>query len=50
MPDEVLVTDEDGVRMIRMNRPEKKNALTQPMYAEMTRALRESEHLTQSAA
>jgi enoyl-CoA hydratase/carnithine racemase len=45
MPDEVLVTDKDGVRMIRMNRPEKKNALTQPMYAEMTRALRESEHL-----
>jgi enoyl-CoA hydratase/carnithine racemase len=45
MPDEVLVTDEDGVRMIRMNRPEKKNALTQPMYAEMTRALRESEDL-----
>jgi len=45
MPDEVLVTDKDGVRMIRMNRPEKKNALTQPMYAEMTRALRESEDL-----
>jgi len=45
MPDEVLVTDEDGVRMIRLNRPEKKNALTQPMYAEMTRALRESEDL-----
>ena len=45
MPDEVLVTDEDGVRMIRMNRPEKKNALTQPMYVEMTRALRESEDL-----
>jgi len=31
--------------MIRMNRPEKKNALTQPMYVEMTRALRESEDL-----
>jgi len=45
MPDEVLVTDKDGVRMIRMNRPEKKNALTQPMYVEMTRALRESEDL-----
>jgi enoyl-CoA hydratase/carnithine racemase len=45
MPDEVMVTDEDGVRMIRMNRPEKKNALTQPMYVEMTRALRESEDL-----
>jgi enoyl-CoA hydratase/carnithine racemase len=25
-----------------MNRPEKKNALTQPMYAEMTRALRQA--------
>jgi enoyl-CoA hydratase/carnithine racemase len=45
MPDEVLVTDDDGVRMIRMNRPEKKNALTQPMYAEMTRALRQAEDM-----
>jgi enoyl-CoA hydratase/carnithine racemase len=42
MPDEVLVTDDDGVRVIRMNRPQKKNALTQPMYAEMTRALRQA--------
>src|SRR5215469_5037874 len=43
MTTEVVLTDEDGVRIIRMNRPDKKNALTQPMYAEMTRALREVE-------
>jgi len=42
MSEQVLVTDEGGVRVIRMNRPEKKNALTQPMYAEMTRALNEA--------
>ena len=30
------------VRVIRMNRPEKKNALTQPMYVAMTAALREA--------
>src|SRR5260370_26556899 len=43
MPDQVVVTDDDGVRIVRMNRPEKKNALTQPMYAEITRALRAAE-------
>src|SRR5262249_58424966 len=43
MTAEIVVTEEDGVRIIRMNRPDKKNALTQPMYAEMTRALREAE-------
>jgi enoyl-CoA hydratase/carnithine racemase len=42
MPDPILVSDDGGVRTIRMNRPEKKNALTQPMYAEMTRALGEA--------
>jgi enoyl-CoA hydratase/carnithine racemase len=42
MSDSVIVTDDDGVRIIRMNRPEKKNALTQPMYAAMTAALREA--------
>jgi enoyl-CoA hydratase/carnithine racemase len=40
---QVIVTDHNGVRTVRMNRPEKKNALTQPMYAEMTRALGEAE-------
>ena len=43
MSAEIVVTKEDGVCLIRMNRPEKKNALTQPMYAEITRALREAE-------
>jgi len=39
----VAVTDDGAVRIIRMNRPEKKNALTLAMYADMTRALRESD-------
>jgi enoyl-CoA hydratase/carnithine racemase len=42
MTDPIVVTDEGGVRIIRLNRPEKKNALTQPMYAAMTRALLEA--------
>jgi enoyl-CoA hydratase/carnithine racemase len=43
MTTEIVVTEEDGIRTIRMNRPDKKNALTQPMYAEMTHVLREAE-------
>jgi enoyl-CoA hydratase/carnithine racemase len=39
----VTVTDEAGVRTIRLNRPEKKNALTLAMYADITRALREAD-------
>ena len=42
MSDSVIVSDDGAVRVIRMNRPEKKNALTQPMYAAMTRALDEA--------
>lgn len=42
MPEQVLVTDDGAVRVIRLNRPEKKNALTEPMYEAMTRALREA--------
>jgi enoyl-CoA hydratase/carnithine racemase len=42
MTAEIVVRDEDGIRIVRMNRPEKKNALTQPMYAAMTGALREA--------
>jgi enoyl-CoA hydratase/carnithine racemase len=42
MSDSIVVTDDGAVRVIRMDRPEKKNALTQPMYAEMTRALSEA--------
>ena len=43
MPDPIVVADEGAVRTIRINRPEKKNALTRPMYVEMARALREAE-------
>jgi enoyl-CoA hydratase/carnithine racemase len=43
MTDPVVVSDDGAVRIIRFNRPEKKNALTQPMYAEITRALREAQ-------
>ncbi len=38
MAEHVLVSDADGIRTIRMNRPEKKNALTRAMYAAMTEA------------
>ena len=37
---EILVTDEAGLRTIRINRPEKKNALTGAMYDAMAEALR----------
>jgi enoyl-CoA hydratase/carnithine racemase len=43
MSDVVAVTDDAGVRTIRMNRPEKKNALTLAMYLQMTRALKEAD-------
>ncbi len=43
MPESIEVRDHAGIRTIRMNRPEKKNALTQPMYAAMTGALGEAQ-------
>lgn len=39
MTDHVLVTDDAGVRLITIARPEKKNALTQAMYAALIEAL-----------
>jgi len=42
MTGQIAVTDDGGVRIIRMNRPEKKNALTLEMYGGMARALREA--------
>ncbi len=39
MTGHVVVTDEDTTRVITMRRPEKKNAITQTMYATMTRAI-----------
>jgi enoyl-CoA hydratase/carnithine racemase len=42
MTEHVLVTDERGIRTIRMNRPDKKNALTLAMYDAMTAALEDA--------
>jgi enoyl-CoA hydratase/carnithine racemase len=42
MTGDIAVTDDGAVRIIRMNRPEKKNALTLAMYTDMTRALQEA--------
>jgi enoyl-CoA hydratase/carnithine racemase len=39
MSDLVIVSDDGPVRTVRMNRPEKKNALTVPMYDAMASAL-----------
>lgn len=39
---EIEVTDDAGLRTVRLNRPEKKNALTRAMYAGMRDALREA--------
>ena len=39
MTDHVQIEDADGVRTIRFNRPDKKNALTRPMYAAAAEAL-----------
>src|SRR3954463_16074409 len=41
MPD-ILVTDDGPVRIMRMNRPEKKNALTLPMYTAMAEAIEDA--------
>src|ERR1700756_1840291 len=37
--DLILVRDDGPVRTVRINRPEKKNALTPPMYAALSAAL-----------
>src|SRR5215470_12899060 len=43
MADPIRVEASDRVRILRMNRPEKKNALTGAMYSAMTEALRQAE-------
>ncbi len=43
MTTEVVVKVRDGVQVIRLNRPEKKNAITRPMYDAMTAALASAE-------
>lgn len=43
----VLIEDAGAVRLVRMNRPDKKNALTSVMYAAMADALAEANRLPQ---
>lgn len=43
MTDSITVTDSDGTRLIRMDRPQKKNALTLAMYTAMAEAIRTGE-------
>ena len=41
--DHVLVSVEDGVQLLRLNRPEKKNAITRRMYASLAAALKDGD-------
>ncbi len=43
MTDHILVTRDGGLNIIRMNRPDKKNAITRAMYQTMTQALQAGE-------
>lgn len=43
MENDILVSTQGGVQTIRFNRPNKKNAITRDMYAQMTEALRSAE-------
>jgi enoyl-CoA hydratase/carnithine racemase len=42
MTDHVVVTDQSGVRAVKMNRPEKKNALTSEMYDAIASAIEQA--------
>src|ERR1700749_3967883 len=39
MTDHLIVTDESSMRVVRLRRPEKKNAITQEMYRGMSDAI-----------
>src|SRR3954462_11503740 len=39
MTEHLIVTDEDATRVIKLRRPEKKNAITQEMYRAMSEAI-----------
>jgi enoyl-CoA hydratase/carnithine racemase len=43
MTGDIAVTDDGAVRLIRLNRPQKKNALTRAMYTTITQAIREAD-------
>ena len=44
MPDHLTISDEDATRVITMRRPEKKNAITQDMYREISEAINSAQH------
>lgn len=44
MTEEIATTLADGVQTIRLNRPEKKNAITAAMYSAMANAIESAEH------
>ena len=46
MTGHVTVTDEDAVRVIKLNRPDKKNAITQEMYRDMSAAIDDAQENT----
>ncbi|WP_411358722.1 enoyl-CoA hydratase [Pseudidiomarina salilacus] len=50
MSEQVLVEQRDGIVWITLNRPEKKNAITQQMYLDMAHALEQAERDTSVAA
>ncbi len=43
MPEFLTVEDRDGVRLVTLNRPEKKNAVNTPMWREITAAFRDAD-------
>ena len=43
MTDQILTSIQDGVLQLRINRPEKKNALSEDMYAALAHAVREAD-------
>ena len=43
MHDDILVSIKDSIQTVRFNRPDKKNAITRNMYAQMTKALENAE-------
>jgi len=43
MNDHIIVERQDAIQVVRMNRPDKKNALTRAMYATMAKALRDGD-------
>ena len=49
MAELVIVSDDGPVRTIRMNRPEKKNALTLPMYDAMAGAIEDAGRMISAA-